>query len=97
MDWMEITVLTTTAGADLVSQILMDAGSSGTMIEDKNDVAANQRPEGQWDIIDEAIALRMDDDVLVSSYIAGDERAQDTIAHVRESLARLSKLDVGFD
>ena len=46
MNWMEYTVLTTTEASDLVSQILMDAGSTGTMIEDRNDVAANQRPEG---------------------------------------------------
>ena len=59
MDWMEYTVLTTTEASDLISQILMDAGSAGTMIEDKNDVALNQRPEGQWDIIDEAIAERI--------------------------------------
>ena len=56
MDWMSVTVLTTTAGADMISELLMRVGSSVTMIEDKNDVAAEQRPEGQWDIIDEAIA-----------------------------------------
>ena len=58
MDWLELTVLTTTEGSELVSQILIDAGASGTVIEDKNDVALNQRPEGQWDIIDEEIARR---------------------------------------
>ena len=47
MDWLELTVLTSTEGSELVSQILIDAGASGTVIEDKNDVALNQRPEGQ--------------------------------------------------
>lgn len=56
MDWMKITVLTTTIGSEIVSQMLIDAGSQGTIIEDKNDVQMNQRPEGQWDIIDEEIA-----------------------------------------
>ncbi len=55
-DWMQVKVLTTTAGADLVSEILLEAGSEGTMIEDRNDVFENQRPEGQWDIIDTAIS-----------------------------------------
>lgn len=45
-DWMQVKVLTTTAGADLVSEILLEAGSEGTMIEDRNDVFENQRPEG---------------------------------------------------
>lgn len=97
MDWIKMTIRTTTEGAELVTALLMELGINGAMIEDKNDIALNQRPEGQWDIIDEAIAQRMDDDVLVSSYIAGDERAQDMIAHVRESLSRLARLDVGFD
>ena len=32
MDWMEYTVLTTTEGSELISQVLLDAGSTGTMI-----------------------------------------------------------------
>ena len=68
MDWMEYTVLTTTEASELISQVLLDAGSMGTMIEDKNDVALNQRPEGQWDIIDEEIGRRIGDDVKVTGY-----------------------------
>ena len=97
MDWMEYTVLTTTEGSDLISQILMDAGSAGTMIEDKNDVAANQRPEGQWDIIDEAIARRIGDDVKVTGYYEADERLRDRIMQIEAELNRLKGLDLGMD
>ena len=97
MDWMEITVLTTTAGADMVSQILMDAGSSGTMIEDKNDVAANQRPEGQWDIIDEAIAQRIGDDVKVTGYYEVDASLNDRVRMIEGEIRRVKGLDLGFD
>ena len=97
MDWMELKVLTTTAGADMVSQLLMDAGSSGTMIEDKNDVAANQRPEGQWDIIDEAIAQRIGDDVKVTGYYEVDASLNDRIRFVEGELRRIKALDLGFD
>lgn len=92
MDWMEIKVLTTTQAADIVSEILMEAGSEGTMIEDKNDVAANQRPEGQWDIIDEAIAERIGDDVKVTGYYPIDDRLSDTLAKIREALRGLPAL-----
>ena len=97
MDWMEYTILTTTEGSDLVSQILMDAGSTGTMIEDKNDVAANQRPEGQWDIIDEAIARRIGDDVKVTGYFEVDGRLSDRIAFIESELRRLRGMDLGMD
>ena len=97
MDWMEYTVLTTTEGSELVAQVLMDAGSAGTMIEDKNDVAANQRPEGQWDIIDEAIAQRIGDDVKVTGYYEADEKLRDRLIYIRSELQRLRGMDLGMD
>ncbi len=97
MDWMEYTVLTTTGASDLISQILMDAGSAGTMIEDKNDVAANQRPEGQWDIIDEAIARRIGDDVKVTGYYEVDEKLRDRLMFIESELSRIKGLDLGMD
>ena len=96
-NWMEIKVLTTTQAADLISEILLEAGSEGTMIEDKNDVAANQRPEGQWDIIDEAIAERIGDDVKVTGYFHIDEHLNDVIAQIQSELRRLRALELDFD
>lgn len=97
MDWMEYTILTTTEGSELVSQILLDAGSTGTMIEDKNDVRANQRPEGRWDILDESIARRMSDDVKVTGYFEVDGRLGDRIAFIEGELRRIRSLDLGMD
>ena len=97
MDWMEVTVLTITAGADMVSQILMDAGSSGTMIEDKNDVALNQRPEVQWDIIDEDIAKRIGDDVKVTGYYEVDAGLADRVRMIEGEVRRIQAMDLGFD
>ncbi len=97
MDWMEYTILTTTEASDLISQILLDAGSTGTMIEDKNDVAANQRPEGQWDIIDEAIARRIGDDVKVTGYFEADAKLPDRVAFIEGELRRIGGMDLGMD
>lgn len=97
MDWMEYTVLTTTGASDLISQILIDAGSKGTMIEDKNDVALNQKPEGRWDIIDEAIAERIGDDVKVTGYYEVDDRLRDRILYIESELNRIKSLDLGMD
>ncbi len=96
MEWLEYTVLTTTEASDMVSNLLIEAGSKGVMIEDKNDVQLNQRPEGQWDIIDEEIARKMGDDVKVTGYYPVDERIADTIAHVEAELKRLRALELGF-
>jgi len=95
--WMELKVLTTTAAADMISEILMNLGSEGIMIEDKNDVAANQRPEGQWDIIDEAIAERIGDDVKVTGYFPKDDNLENVIAELKGELENLKNLGLDFD
>ena len=96
-DWMQVKVLTTTAGADLVSEILLEAGSEGTMIEDRNDVFENQRPEGQWDIIDPAIADRIGEDVKVTGYYPIDENRNNVISSIASALGRLQALTLDVD
>ncbi len=96
-DWMQVKVLTTTAGADLVSEILLEAGSEGTMIEDRNDVFENQRPEGQWDIIDTAIADRIGEDVKVTGYYPIDENGGNVLSAIAGALDRLRALSPNID
>ncbi len=97
MDWIELTVLTTTEGSDIVSAHLIEAGSAGTVIEDRNDIKLNQRPEGRWDIIDEDVILKMSEDVKVTGYYPVDERVQGAISDVRARLAALKAMDLGID
>ena len=96
MNWLEYTVLTTTEASDMISNLLIEAGSKGVMIEDKNDVALNQRPEGQWDIIDEEIARRIGDDVKITGYYPIDERIADTISHIETELRKLQGMEFDF-
>ena len=96
MQWREVTVLTTTEGSEMVSAVLMGAGSAGVMIEDKNDVQLNQRPEGQWDIIDEEIARRIGDDVKVTGYYPVDERLPSAMREIREGIENLRAMDLPF-
>ncbi len=95
MKYITVSVLTTTEGADAVSELLMEAGSTGAQIEDRNDIQLNQRPEGQWDIIDPAIAERMGADVKVTGFFDGD--ALDAVADVRARIEALKALDTGLE
>ena len=97
MRWAEVTVLTTTAGSEIVSAILLNAGSAGTMIEDKNDVVANRRPEGRWDIIDEKIAERIGDDVKVTGYYPVDDRLGAALDSIRAGVESLRTMDLPAD
>lgn len=101
MDWIALSVLTTTAGSELVSQQLIEAGSAGTMIEDRQDVSDYQRsrPEGRWDILDDKLLENMPQEVRVTGYYPRDFRAKDVVQAIRgrmEALrARTPDIDLG--
>ncbi len=97
MNWIEAAVHTTTAGADIVSELLMNAGATGTSIEDRTDVLNAQKPEGMWDMLDEHILDGMPEDVLVKAYFEEGASTPETLAFVRARLSELAHMDLGFD
>lgn len=97
MDWMEVVIHTTTMGADIVSEMLMTVGAVGTMIEDRYDVTSSKKEDGMWDLIDEDVLAHMSEDVLVKAYFKDDMSAQETLLLVREKLADIARIDMGFD
>ena len=68
MQWIELIIHTTTESTDRVSDILMDFGASGTMIEDRSDIPDPSKPHGIWEIIDPNMIDRMPEDVLVHAW-----------------------------
>lgn len=97
MDWMEAVVHTTTMGADVVSELLMNAGAVGTAIEDRYDVTSSKKEDGMWDMIDEDVLAKMSEDVLVKAYFKKDAHVQETMLLVSEQLAGLKRIEMGFD
>ncbi len=97
MDWMEVVVHTTTMGADVVSELLMNAGAVGTAIEDRYDVTSSKKEDGMWDMIDEDVLAKMSEDVLVKAYFKKDAHVQETMLLVSEQLAGLKRIEMGFD
>lgn len=97
MDWTEAVVHTTTMGADLVSELLMNAGAVGTAIEDRYDVTSSKKSDGMWDMIDEDVLQNMSEDVLVKAYFKDDQHAAETLLLVGERLRDLARMELGFD
>ncbi len=95
MEYVEIVIRTATSGAELCALVLEENGCQGAVIEDRADIALYQRPEGEWDMIEDGIAERMDEDVLVKGYIPADERSGERVAAVRSRLAELAAADLG--
>lgn len=97
MDWLEITIHTTTAGADIVSEKLMAEGATGTMVEDKADIPDPSKPNGIWEIIDPKLLEEMPEDVLVHAWFAPDEKLADHLQALREQMRGLKALLPDFD
>ena len=97
MDWLEAVVHTTTMGADIVSDVLMNAGAVGTAIEDRYDVTSSKKSDGMGDMIDEDVLKHMSEDVLVKAYFKSDASAPETLHLVEQKLGEIAKMDMGFD
>lgn len=68
MEWIELIVHTTTEGSDAVSDLMMELGSGGTMVEDRADIPDPNQPHGYWEIIDPKLVDSMPEDVLVHAW-----------------------------
>lgn len=90
MEWIELVIHTTTEGSDAVSALLMEAGSAGTMIEDRADIPDPAKPHGYWEIIDPSLVSSMPEDVLVHAWFEPDENLPSLAEKLRSELAVLA-------
>ena len=90
MEWIELIVHTTTEGTDQVSELLMDAGASGTMIEDKADIPDPDKPHGIWEIFDPKLLENMPEDVLVHAWFEANSTLPALLDSIRSRLAGLA-------
>ena len=97
MDWVEITVHTTTFGAEIVSEQLMQEGATGTMVEDRADIPDPDKPNGYWEMIDQKLIDDMPEDVLVHAWFEPDSGFADRMGALRSRMAELRALETGFD
>ncbi len=97
MDWVELTIHTTTAGADVVSEALMAEGSSGTMVEDRADIPDPTKPNGYWEIIDANLINTLPEDVVVHAWFEPDGAFADRMQALKMRMEELKTLDQGFD
>ena len=99
MDWVELTIHTTTMGADIVSEALMNEGATGTMVEDRADIPDPTKPNGIWEIIDPNLVNTLPEDVLVHAWFEPDasfaERMQALSAHLAEIQRSVPDFDFG--
>ncbi|MBO5535731.1 MAG: 50S ribosomal protein L11 methyltransferase [Clostridia bacterium] len=97
MEWTKLCVHTTTMGADIVSNALLEAGAEGTQILDRYDVLSSDRRDGMWDMIDEKVLTDLPEDVVVEAYYSLDRHPAEIRASLSEQLSPMKNGSMGFD
>lgn len=95
LDWAEICIHTTQEAAEIVSNLLHEAGSNGVVIEDQQDL------ENVWDTsLGEVYELNPDDyppsGVYIKAYFPDDGNVEQTMADLRSAIEQLDDADIDF-
>ena len=92
MEYTELTVSTTTGGADAVSALLMRLGATGTQIIDKNDLPDPDKPGRNWELMDRALLDAAPADVQVKAWFAAEDAGR-VLEALRLELPRMRTQD----
>ena len=98
MNWVEISIKTTTEAVEAVSNILYDAGVAGVSIEDPKDILALEKSETFWDYVDESLLTAAFEGAIVKAYLPQSADLIDKIELIKQSVAILPQhgLDIGL-
>ncbi|MEA4998090.1 MAG: 50S ribosomal protein L11 methyltransferase [Candidatus Limiplasma sp.] len=91
MQWCEAIVHTNTLGSELISELMIGYGATGTEIVDRADVPDPGKPGVYWELYDPALLAAMPEDVLVKGWFAQNEQTHDLLAALRGELTTLRK------
>ncbi|MDD2480533.1 MAG: 50S ribosomal protein L11 methyltransferase [Lutispora sp.] len=95
MNYIEISVITTTEATEAVSYILEDEGASGVAIEDPNDFILMNKNKTDWDYVESELIEAMGTDVRVKGYFPETTYSDVLIKSVQSRVDLLT--DFGLD
>ena len=94
MDWIRVTVYTTTFGTDAVCDCLMTEGISGFEIDDEsefNDFLENNTK--YWDYVDDELINSKKGETKVKFYVQNGIDANETLLRIADALKQLKNTD----
>ena len=93
MNWIEVTIETTTEGIDPVCAIIIALGIEGMQIEDMNDFRDFLENNTQyWDYVDESLIEQKKGNSAVKVYLSDNPSGHDTLSALRAEIAHLPHL-----
>ena len=95
MDWIEITVKTTSEGTEPVSGLILMAGIAGMVIDDPKDMAGllTGTQAARWNYVDESLLQDLDREVEIRLYLGDHAQGRRQWADLCAGLAALKEND----
>ncbi len=94
MDWIKLSISTTTEGIEAVCAVLLEQGVSGVEIDDATDFhnfLENNRDK--WDYVDDELLRAHETGSFVSFYVTDDADGKETVSMVKDALCVLKSQD----
>lgn len=94
MDWIKVSIFTTSQGIEPVSGRLYQLGIAGIEIEDEQDFKDFLRDNKQyWDYVDEDLVKKMEGETKVKTYVSDDTAGRELLLAIKSTLKELKELD----
>ena len=94
MQWLCVSIYTTSEGIESLSDGLCNLGVSGVEVEDKNEFEDFLENNKQyWDYVDEELREKMSGETRAKIYLSDDEEGKDMLSKVENYLSSLKNTD----
>lgn len=94
MDWIEVTVYTSSLGIEPLTGRLYQLGINGVSIEDETDfLDFLENNRASWDYVDDDLMKSMHGETKVKFYIHNDSHSLDVLNGVKQTITELKALD----
>lgn len=96
MNWIEVTIKTTTEAVEAITNILENERTGGVIIEDPKDFIFQKKNEYDWDYVEEEVFKKSGQDgVLIKTYISEERNVMEVIENIKQKILGLK--DYGID
>lgn len=94
MDWIKVSIYTTSEGIEPVSGRLYQLGITGIEIDDEKDFKDFLENNKQyWDYVDEELVKEKEGETKVSAYVSDNPSGYEMLTAIKSSMAELKSLD----
>lgn len=90
MKWVEVSIYTSNAASDVLSEICTELGASGVALEDGQEIAEMVKNSQVSDYIDDSVIVNLPEGVIIKAYYPDDENSDSLISVIKDKIKLVS-------